>query len=433
MHLKQSDFAYRLSRMKLSTLPSWALPVGGVGLSLIAGILIGRSSVATTARHTVGGTAHDRPERDRPSVRPLRNEAKAARDRPEGQVNTSAMNSIQELDNILGSTSRLTRTQRLLAYLDRLPTGQFAEAYLAIASSPLSEVRRAEHSLVLQAWAERDPLGALGHLQENGAEDWERETTVSTWATIDPDAAFAWASSAEDEGSVNNWVVGALRGIAAASPDLARDYLSQMDPGKTRSRSLNGLGRYVTQYGFDYATKWIAGVENEALKSQVSRSFADELVSLDPAQAGVWNAAIADTDTRRDVSETVADRWALEDLTAAREWVDGLPADTQSEAAEGVARHYARQDPVAAAEWLTGLGDNPDLDGAKRIFIDESFRRDPQTSLEFVANLSSDKLRIGYYHRYLGSWMRSDREAARDWANANAEALPKSVTKRLLR
>ena len=88
---------------------------------------------------------------------------------------------------------------------------------------------------------------------------------------------------------------------------------------------------------------------------------------------------------------------------------------------------------IEAANWLAGLGDNPDLDGAKRVLIDESFRQDPQTSLDFVANLSSNKLRTGYYHRYLGTWMKSDAEAARQWASNNAEVLPASVTKRLLR
>ena len=419
--------------MNLSNLPSWALPAGGAALALVAGILIGRTTVETYEAGTGPSAASERPERDRPSSRTLRNEAQAKRDRDSQTADPSGMNSVRELDDIMSSTSHLTRTQRLLAYLDRLPTDQFAEAYLAIASSPLSEVRRAEHSLVLQAWAERDPLGALGHLQENGAEDWERETTVSTWATIDPDAAFAWASTSEDAGSVNNWVVGALRGMAAVNPDLARDYLAQLEPGDTRSRSLKSLDRYITQYGFDYATEWIAGVQDEGLRGQASRTMADELVALDPAQAGEWNASIADVKTRRAVSETVADRWARQDLEAAKAWVNNLPADTQTEAAEGVARHYARQDPVEAANWLAGLGDSPDLDGAKRILIEESFRQDPQTSLDFVANLSDDKLRNGFYHRYLGTWMRSDADAARQWASANAEQLPASVTKRLLR
>jgi hypothetical protein len=419
--------------MRSSSLPAWALPAGGVALALTAGILIGRLSVQPSASEGSASTTTGHPGKERATWRSERSAAVPGRGEDNETGRDRTMNSLQELDAIMATTSQLGRTQRLLAYLDRLPTDQFAEAYLAITSSPLSDVRRSEHSLVLQAWAERDPLGALAHLQENGAEDWERETTVSTWATNDPEGAFAWASSSEDAGPVNNWVVGALRGIAAVSPDLARDYLASMEPGETRARSLKDLGRYITQYGFDYATGWIAAMEDDGLRGQASRSFADELVAIDPVQASQWNTTIADTKTRRDVSETVADLWAREDLESAKAWVDSLPIDTQTEAAEGIARHYARQNPEAAANWLAGLGDSPDLDGAKRIFIEESFRQDPETSLGFVANLADDKLRTGFYHRYLGTWMKSDAEAARQWATNNVAVLPESVTRRLLR
>jgi len=419
--------------MKLPSLPSWALSAGGLGLALVAGILIGRTTSGADSADAATAAASGVPQRTTVSTRTQRNEANQKRTRTTDTDRPEGLNAIQELDDILASTSRLSRTQRLLAYLDRLPTEQFAEAYLAIQSSPNSGLRGSERSLVLQAWAERDPHGALAHLQENGAEDWERETAVSTWAAIDPESAFAWASTSEDAGSVNNWVIGALRGMAAVSPDLARDYLVGMEPGETRERGLRGMERYITQYGFDYASEWINGVADDGLRAQASRRFADELVDLDPAQAGAWNASIADVKTRRDVSETVADRWARQDLDGAKQWVNSLPADTQSEAAEGIARHYARQNPAEAANWLAGLGDNPDLDGAKRVLIDESFRRDPVTSLDFVANLSDDKTRNGYYHRYLGNWMKSDAEAARQWASSNANLLPENLTKKILR
>ncbi|MBK1828467.1 hypothetical protein [Haloferula rosea] len=414
-------------------LPSWALTAGGVSLALAAGIMIGRTTATSSDSESSKSARSEVPARDRPSSRLQRNEQATSRERSTDTSRPEGMNAIQELDDILASTSRLARTQRLLAYLDRLPTDQFAEAYLAIASSPQSQLRGSERSLVLQAWAERDPLGALGHLQENGAEDWERETAVSTWAATDPEGAFAWASSSEDAGSVNNWVIGALRGMAAVNPDLARDYLVQMEPGETRERGLRGMERYITQYGFEYASSWINGVSDDGLRSQASRRFADELVDLDPAQAGAWNASIADTRTRRDVSETVADRWARQDLDAARQWVDTLPSDTQSEAAEGIARHYARQNPVEAANWLAGLGNDPDYDGAKRVFISESFRKDPETSLNFVSNLADTKAREGYYNRYLNNWMKSDAEAARQWASNNVDVLPENLTKRILR
>jgi hypothetical protein len=337
-----------------------------------------------------------------------------------------------DLKAILESTSRLDRTQRLLAFLDRLPADQFASVYEEFRNMPGVNLRGSERSLILQAWGERDPHSALSFLQEKGGEDWERETTVATWAANDPQAAFAWAQTAQDEGEINNWLLGATRGIAATDPELARDFLAQLE-GRTRDQALDSMRPYVMQYGFDYATAWIAGVGDEEMRNRASRSMARELAESDPAQAAQWNSAMTNVDLRRDVSETVADRWARTDLDSARAWVERLPEDTKSEAAEGVARRYAQQDPAAAAQWLASLGNNPDLDGARRIFIEESFRNSPQTSLEFVANLSDRGAQEGYYQRYLNGWMRRDENAARQWLNSNAQGLPPRIVARFNR
>jgi hypothetical protein len=321
----------------------------------------------------------------------------------------------------------------LLAFLDRLPADQFGAVYQEFRDSPLAALRGSERSLVLQAWAERDPLGALGFLQNNGAEDWERETAVSAWAAKDPQSAFAWAAGAADEGKVNNWQLGALRGIAATNPELARDYLVQMESGETRNHALEAMEPYLTRYGFDFAVNWVDGVSDAGLRGQASRMMANDLANLDPARAADWNRMIADTDLRRDISETVSDRWARVDLDAAKRWVESLPEDTRTEAAEGIARQYARQDAAAAASWLNRLGNNPDLDGARRVFIEESFRRDPEISLGFVSTLTDQRAREGYYYRLVGGWSGRDAQAARAWVSANATALPEGVVKRFLR
>ncbi|WP_193211673.1 hypothetical protein [Luteolibacter marinus] len=404
------------------------LSAGGIVLALGAGVMIGRissqdSSEAVTEADVAAARASARATERGMSLAERVNRKRSGQDR---EASTPADT---DLSSILGLSSRLDRTQRLLAFLDRLPADQFANVYDELRNSPSAELRGSERSLILQAWAERDPLSALTFLQENEANDWERETAVATWAANDPQAAFAWASSAADEGNVNNWLLGATRGIAATNPELARDFLAQLE-GRTRDQAINAVRPYVMQYGFDYAASWISGVSDDEVRNRASREMARDMANLDPEQAGSWNAAIADTDTRRDVSETVADRWARTDLDAARTWVEGLPENTKSEAAEGVARHYARQDPAAAAQWLAGLGDNPDLDGARRILVEESFRNSPETSLEFVSNITDARAQEGYYWRYLGGWMRRDEAAARQWMNSNAQVLPERVVRR---
>ncbi len=410
----------------------WVWSAVGVALALGAGVMIGRisapgsdatatASAATSAR---GGAHH--------AEGGMSLAERVQRKRAEEERTGAARSVDTDLKAILESTSRLDRTQRLLAFLDRLPADQFASVYEEFRNMPGVNLRGSERSLILQAWAERDPHSALSFLQEKGAEDWERETTVATWAANDPQAAFAWAQTAQDEGNINNWLLGATRGIAATDPELARDFLAQLE-GDTRNQALDAMRPYVMQYGFDYATAWIAGVGDEEMRNRASRSMARDLVEADPARAAQWNGAMTNVELRRDVSETVADRWARTDLDSARAWVERLPEDTKSEAAEGVARRYAQQDPVAAAQWLAGLGNNPDLDGARRIFIEESFRNSPQTSLEFVANLSDQRAQVGYYQRYLGGWMRRDENAARQWLNSNSRNLPPQVVARFNR
>lgn len=417
---------------------SWLPFASGMLLALVAGIGIGRitgssgsadssADAAKSSRVGSGAAAGAAGRGGREDAASARARARAAQDVGGATANGAG------LAAILDTPSRLDRTQRLLAFLDRLPVEQFGAVYQEFRDSPLAALRGSERSLVLQAWAERDPFAALGFLQQNGAEDWERETAVGAWASKDPQAAMAWAESAPDEGTVNNWQLGALRGIAATSPELARDLLARMPASETRGRALESMRPYVARQGFDYAAGWIDGIGDAALHGEAARMMAGDLASLDPARAGSWNASIADTEVRRAVSETVSDRWARVDLDAAKRWVEGLPENTRTEAAEGIARQYARQDPAEAANWLARLGNNPDLDGARRVFIEESFRRDPAASLGFVVNLTDAKAREGYYNRLVNGWMHRDAEAARAWVNANATTLPQGVVNRALR
>ncbi|MGB6220243.1 hypothetical protein [Haloferula sp.] len=416
----------------MKKLPSWTWTATAIPVALIAGILLGRSTTSSEPASEKDSTAI--PSRNAPTRSDLSSASgSSASKRSTSNRDVSADTSQLQLTAILESSSRLDRTQRLIAFLDRLPTDQFTSVYAEIANSPMANIRGSERSLILQAWSERDPMAAIGYLEENGAADWERETTLGTWAALDPAGAFAWASTSEDDGGTNNWMLGAMRGIAATSPELARDYLMQMENGETRNRSLKSMQAYVMQYGSDYAENWIAGISDPEIQNRASHELADDLTELDPVRAGEWNARIEDTRTRRSISETVSDRWARQDVEGARRWVESLPEDTRTEAAEGVARHYARQDPVAAADWLQGLGNNPDYDGARQTLIREAYRQNPETSLSFISNISDESERNKSYDRYLRDWIRKDSDSAMNWAQTNQASLPEKIVNRYLR
>ncbi|MFC7336683.1 hypothetical protein ACFQY0_05810 [Haloferula chungangensis] len=416
----------------MKKLPSWTLTATSVPLALIAGIMLGRSS---SGESDATASSSDAPNRNIPTRSGLSGDDSGSASKRDGSSRSSSSDDStrQQLTAILESSSRLERTQRLLAFLDRLSTDQFASVYEELSDSPMANIRGSERSLILQAWAERDPMSAIAHLEENGADDWERETTLSTWAAIDPAGAFAWAASSEDDGGTNNWMVGTMRGIAATSPELARDFLTQMPDDRTRSRSLETMQGYVMQYGSEYAENWIAGISDSDLKNRASRYLANDLARLDPERAAQWSATITDPNTLREVSEDISESWARQDVESAKSWVMTLPDGARGEAVEGVASQYARQDPTAAAEWLNSLGNSPAYDDAREEVVRASYRQDPATSLNYISNIASERERNRNYERYLGDWMRRDADSARDWALNNQTVLPQNVVDRYLR
>lgn len=407
----------------------WIFKVGGLALTLGAGVLIGRVSAPEGSSATASGNSPDGASEGGARL----SLAERAQQRRAGDSRDATRNVDRTLGNILEATSRLERTQRLLAFLDRLPADQFSSVYEELRNSPSANLSGSERSLVLQAWAERDPLGAVAYLQTSeSTNDGERETALASWAAKDPQGAFAWASSAADEGEVNNWLLGATRGIAAADPLLARDYIVQLE-GRTLDRAIDAVESFVTQMGYDYTASWIAGLPDEAMRNQASREMASDLAQADPAQAARWSEAVTDPDTRRDVSQTIANRWAREDVTAARAWAERLPDDSRSAAVQGITRQYARQDPAAAAQWIAGLGNSPEYERTRQIFIEESFRSSPESSLNFVGSLQDRGQQQEYYQRYLGDWLRRDNGAAVEWINSNMNQIPRNVLNRLER
>ena len=414
--------------MSLKNLPQWAWAAAALAVGLVVGIAIGNSSQPDEADATADAgpqRATARPDRD---GRPGGDDADGA---PRG-VYSSGSSAAEYAMTVLDSPSRLGRMQRLLAFLDQLPDGQFADVYRELSDSPLARDRQSELSLILQSWAERDPYAATAHLQENGAEDWERETTLSTWAAYDPQGAFAWASAAEDEGRINNWVVGALSGIASSNPELAREYLVGLESEHTQRESLRSIEAAILRNGFAATEAWIAGLDPESeVHSRAARYFADDLANLDPAEAGRWSESLTDAGTRREVSERVSEEWAEIDLDSARAWVETLPQDTMSEAAEGIIEEWAGRDPAEASQWLASLGNSPELDGARREFVRETWRQNPEAALGVSATVADAEDRNRVMSWTLGRWAREDQQAAADWVNANPTAVPAETIQRV--
>jgi hypothetical protein len=411
-----------------------ALALGWL-LTIAVGILIGRqtsssdtasadaASSGDRAAHRLGSSSGDSASRGG-SATGARPEAASSTNRRSGERTIAALNDSLRL------TDRLARTRRVLDLADTLSPDEFPAMVEALRNSNLARIRGTEYSLLLNAWVKADPYAAAEYIEGNDESGGSRETVIAAWAAQDPQAAAAWIAGRDDPGGTNNWMVGLLRGVASTDPTLALEYLEKLKPGRTRSSGMKAVLPHVLQNGFEFATGWVAQIGDVDLQRGTARTLARDLTRIDAGQAGEWISTMASVPARRDASEVVSDQWARRDLEGARAWAESLPENTRTEAAEGVARHMARADPERTATWLNSLGTNPDLDGARRIFIWESSSRAPQVALENVYTLSKQSEQEKTYHQVLKGWSSRDSEAVKTWVNYNAEALPPSVVKR---
>ncbi|YCM45638.1 hypothetical protein V2O64_06355 [Verrucomicrobiaceae bacterium 227] len=333
------------------------------------------------------------------------------------------------LSDILNTSNRIERSRLLLGFLDKLESEDMENVITGFREAGWVDYNRGEYSMLISAWMDRDPYTAISFLDQNETDGWTRKTAISAWASENPDAAAEAIQELDDEGRVNDWVVGLIEGMARNDPAGALLTLQKLPPGDTRKQAIREMLPEVVIRGTEFAGEWIEQIDEPKLQSDTARNLAHSLARRDPESASDWIKGLTATETRRNASEVVSEVYASQDLDGARTWAESLPMDTLSGAAEGVAKHLTRRDPIEAAQWLQDLGTNPELDGARVEFLREAGKKDPQVALENIHNLSQPAQQERYYRDILKGWSKNDKEAAISWAIANSESIPETVLK----
>jgi len=410
---------------------SWVIALG-------AGLLIGRHSAPSSIDHSRSDAPPQadslaRNQGGRPSGSPQSQPPAASRESSPSQFTGTEeerrTRAMTKLSDILNTGNRVERTRQMLSFIDQIDENEMAGVISGFKEAGWVDFNRAEYSMLISSWMDRDPFTAIAFLDENEADGWTRKLAISDWASENPEAAANAIEGLEDDGKVNDWVVGLIEGMARNDPEGALATLENLPGGDTKWQAIRGVLPEVVLRGAEFAGEWIEQIDEPKLQRETAKRLAHSLAVRDPESASDWISNMTQKDTRRDASEVVSEIYAERDLAAAQKWTESLPHDTMTEAAEGVAKHLARKDPAEAAQWLLKLGDDPDLDGARFRFLREARSSDPQIALENVSTLSRPNDQEKYYRDILKHWQRSDREAAVEWAVANIESLPEKVFK----
>jgi hypothetical protein len=128
----------------------------------------------------------------------------------------------------------LDRTRALLDFIDQLAPGDFEGSVAHFRSLGITDSRMGEYGMLLSAWAKADSLAALAYAKENTGNPFTANTVLTTWASIDPEAAIRWAQANHTGDGANPYLAGIIRSLAASDPILHATRTSRVRPFANR-------------------------------------------------------------------------------------------------------------------------------------------------------------------------------------------------------
>ena len=303
------------------------------------------------------------------------------------------------IKHLLSQDDEIARTTGFMMLLEKLNTPAEIEAALvavhANSRNDWGGRSSREASMLLQKWTKLDPKSAMAYVQkldDQRAKFGGMNAVLQTWARANPQEAVAWAKAngAGTDEQGGNWAMSSVLGQLAKT-DLGQAIeLAQAEPiSMARGRVIETLvSQLVSQRGEAAARDAALAITDESMRAAMIRRLAGEAANSDPAQAVAWVAKLpAGAAKTSALAETVA-QWARKDATAAAAYMATLPAGPENdEPRASFARSVVRTDPAGAIAWSNSI-------------------TDPKARTESLTDV-------------VGSWMRSDADAAKKWVAAS--------------
>lgn len=177
-------------------------------------------------------------------------------------------------------------------YLNNLPASEWKQSAMKFAAND-----------ALAAGSPKDAIDLLVQMDRTRARDDLFNWSATAWAQSDAAAALKWADSLQDVG-VRQSALGAIAvGLAWSDPQAAGKLLAeQVQPGEILDRSAMSVACVWSQ--------------------------------TDPESAANWVAVFPEGKLQETVLEVLIQRWAAQDLPAAKTWVNELPASATRDTAQ---------------------------------------------------------------------------------------------------
>jgi len=342
---------------------------------------------------------------------------------------TSGNNTIaKRINAILAQGNQLDRTHAWLDFVENLSEDEFTDVLTAFRENGVPRDRKSEYTMLLNAWAEQNPLAALEYAKVNTNSPFEKQVILATWAGSDPEAALAWAKDNYKGKGANPLLVGVIKGIAADAPSRATELMNSLPYSRERSQALSALLPVILQGGPQAARDWVEKLPDDRLRLGAMARVVENMARQDPEATLAWMLQSNQKVILDWKLDNVFGTWINKDQDAAIAAYQSLEGKNRSNAMRGIISTLAGKDPKAAADFLDAHPNDAD-DNVYTRFSWYTFSKNPAIAVNYVGRIKNNSRQVKMYNNMLDIWLSRDKTAALSWIEANQ--LPGAVLKHI--
>ena len=310
------------------------------------------------------------------------------------------------LKNLLNEEDEIARMNGFMRLMDVLGTGdELTQALDAVMANGNGWSRGKEFSMLLQKWAQLDPVQAMawvGKIKDQDTKYSGSRAVLSTWTRRSPQEAIAWAgkNGVNTNAQEGNWAMATVVSqLAKSDPDWALQVMQTQNLSTARGRMIDSvIGQFFSQRGEVAAREMVMGIPEETLRHGAMGRLTRRLTANDPQSAAQWIATLPASEGRQRALTELVSQWS-------------------------------ENDPAAAATYLSKYPASPETDESRARLAQNVLRKDPEGALAWAGTISEEQSRTRAVTELVRGWMRRDADAAQKWVQASQ--LPDDVRARL--
>ena len=323
------------------------------------------------------------------------------------------------LTQIREESNPITRFAALTQAMKDLNPDNLPQALELFESIPFGFENAQEYRLLLYAWSQFDPLGAINYCKSRASgigAGFAVSGVLEGWAARDPDSAKAWVEDPANSRMVKLHNFGLVRGWAARDLEGANRYVTEMKGGDEVSKLVNILADEYYKRGFGEASSWAEQIRDSKLKEAAFSSLSRMLSRDQPERISSWLKTHADQGYAVKAFENLGKRWSETDPEAAINFFSDLPSGkTQEIGVKSIIGNWAKKDPLTAGQWLNNRPAGPELDSALSVYASTVSNEDGGMAMEWAISISQEKLQQQTIRKVGQEWYRQDKEAVDLW------------------